>query len=60
MSADLKNSAMTAGLKKISFHSHPKERQCQRMFKLPYNVLISHASKVQLKILQGRLQQQVN
>ena len=25
------------GLEKVSFHSHPKERQCQRMFKLPHN-----------------------
>ena len=24
-------------LKKVSFHSNPKERQCQRMFKLLYN-----------------------
>ena len=24
-------------LKKVSFHSNLKERQCQRMFKLPYN-----------------------
>ena len=31
--------------------------QCQRMFKLP---LISHTSKVMLKILQARLQQYVN
>ena len=23
--------------KKVSFHSNPKERQCQRMFKLPHN-----------------------
>ena len=23
--------------KKVSFHSNPKERQCQRMLKLPYN-----------------------
>ena len=30
------------------------------MFKLPYNVLISHTSKVMLKILQARLQQYVN
>ena len=22
---------------KVSFHSNPKERRCQRMFKLPYN-----------------------
>ena len=26
-----------AGLEKVSFHSNPKERQCQRMFKLPHN-----------------------
>ena len=29
--------AMATGLEKVSFHSNPKERQCQRMFKLPYN-----------------------
>ena len=34
---NLKNSAVTTELKKISFHSNPKERQCQRMFKLLYN-----------------------
>ena len=28
------NSAMATGLEKVSFHSNPKERQCQRMFKL--------------------------
>ena len=30
------------------------------MLKLPHNLLISHASKVMLKILQARLQQYVN
>ena len=30
------------------------------MLKLPYDALISHASKVMLKILQARLQQYVN
>ena len=40
--------------------NNPKERQYQRMFKLPQTVLISHASKVMLKILQARLQQYVN
>ena len=43
-----------------SFHSNPKERQCQRMFKLLHTALISHVSKVMLKILQVRLQQYVN
>ena len=42
------------------FHSNPKERQCQRMLKLPHNCNSSHASKVMLKILQARLQQYVN
>ena len=48
---------MATGLEKVSFHSNPKERQCQRMLKLPYNSLISHTSKVIRKILQARLQQ---
>ena len=46
--------------KNVSFHSSPKERQCQRMCKLPHIALISHASKVMLKILQARLQQYMN
>ena len=55
-----KNSAVAIGLEKVSFHSNPKEGQCQRMFKLPKILLISHANKVMLKILQARLQQYVN
>ena len=37
MPANLENSAVATGLEKVSFHSNPKERQCQKMFKLPYN-----------------------
>ena len=33
----LENSAVAAGLEKVIFHSNPKERQCQRMLKLPHN-----------------------
>ena len=33
MPANLENSAVATGLEKISFHSNPKERQCQRMLK---------------------------
>ena len=33
----MENSAVTTGLENVSFHSNPKERQCQRMFKLPHN-----------------------
>ena len=58
MSTNLENSAVATGHsdQKVSFHSNPKEKQCQRMLKL----LISHASKVMLKILQARLQQYMN
>ena len=37
MTANLENSAVATGLEKVSFHSNPKERQCQRMLKLPHN-----------------------
>ena len=37
MTANLESSAVATELGKVSFHSNPKERQCQRMFKLPHN-----------------------
>ena len=37
MPASLENSAMATGLEKVTFHSNPKEEQCQRMFKLLHN-----------------------
>ena len=52
--------AMTTGLEKVYFLSNPKERQCQKMFNYCESALISHTSKVMLKILQARLQQYVN
>ena len=60
MPANLENSAVATGLEMVSFHSNPKERQCQRMPNYHTIALISHASKVMLKILQARLQQYVN
>ena len=60
MSANLENSAVATGLEKVSFHSNPKERQRQRIFKQHTIALISHASKVMLTILQARLQQYMN
>ena len=60
MSANLENSAVATGLEKISFHSNSKERQCQRMHKLPYNCVHFTCSKGMLKILQARLQEYVN
>ena len=60
MPANLENSAVAIGLEKVSFHSNPKERQCQRMLKLPHNCTHLTFSKVMLKVLQARLQQYVN
>jgi len=60
MPANLENSAVATGLEKVSFHFNLKEGQCQRMFKLLHNWILSHTSKVMLKILQARLQQYVN
>ena len=51
---------MATGLEKVSFHSNPKERQCQKMFKLPHNCIHFRHWKVMLKILQARLQQYLN
>ena len=42
MPANLENSAVATGLENVSFHSNPKERQCQRMFRLPHNCTLSH------------------
>ena len=61
MPLNLENSAVATRLEKVSFHSNPKERQCQRILKHNCTIaLISHTSKVMLKILQARLQQYVN
>ena len=61
MPANLENLAVATGLEKVSFHSSPQRKA------MPKNVqttaqftLISHASKVILKILQARLQQYMN
>ena len=60
MPANLENSAVATALEKVSFHSNPKERQCQRMLTLPHIAHISQASRVIFKILQARHQQHVN
>ena len=51
---------MATELEKISFHSNPKERLCQRMLKLLHNCTHLTCSEVMLKILQARLQQHMN
>ena len=50
MSANLENSAVATGLEKVSFHSNPKgnDEECSNY---GTTALISHASKVMLKIL---------
>ena len=55
MPANLENSAVATRLEKVSFHSNPKECSNYRT-----TVLISHASKVMLKILQASFQQYMN
>ena len=42
MSASLENSAVATGLEKVTFHSNPKERQCQRMSKPTAQLHSSH------------------
>ena len=60
MPTNLENSAVATGLEKVTFHSNPKERQAKEGSNYHTIALISHASKVMLKILQARLQQYMN
>ena len=60
MPANLENSAMAAGLEKFSFHSNVKKGNAEECSNYRTIALISHASKVMLKILQAKLQQYVN
>ena len=59
MPANLENSAAATGLEKVSFHSNPKGN-AKEYSNYRTTVLISHSSKVMLKILQGRLQLYMN
>ena len=61
MPANLENSTVATGLEKVSFYSNPKEGQCLLECSNYRTIaLISHASKVTLKILQARLKQYMN
>ena len=60
MPGNLENSALATGLEKVSFHLIPKKGNAKESSKYHTIVLISHASKVMLKILQARLQQYMN
>ena len=55
MTANMEDSAVATGLEKVSFHSNPKECSTYHLV-----ALISHTSKVVIKILQAKLQQYIN
>ena len=59
MPASLENSAEATGLEKIRFHPVPKKGNARECSGYHTIVLISHTSKLMLKILQARLQQYV-
>ena len=60
MPANLQNSAVATGLEKSVFIPIPKKGNAKECLNYHTVALISHASKVMLKILQARLQQHVN
>ena len=60
MPANLENSAVATGLEKVSFIPIPEKGNAKEFSKYRTIALISHVSKVMLKILQVRLQQYVN
>ena len=60
MPANLENSAVATGLAKVSFHPIPNKGNAKECSNYRTIALISHASKVMLKILQARLQQYMN
>ena len=60
MPENLENSAVVTGLERSVFIPIPKKGNAKECSNYCTIALISHASKVLLKILQGRLQQYVN
>ena len=60
MPANLENSAVATRLEKVSFILIPKKGNVKECSNYHTIALISHTSKVMLKILQARLQQYVN
>ena len=60
MPTNLENSAVATELKNVSFHSNFKKDNAKESTNYCTTALISHASKVMLKILQVRLQQHVS
>ena len=60
MPANLENSAVAIGLETSVFIPVPKKGNAKECSNYRTTALISHASKVMLKILQARIQQYVN
>ena len=60
MPANSENSAVATGLEKSVFITIPKKGNAKEYSNYCTIALISHASKVMLKILQAKLQQYVN
>ena len=60
MPANLENSAVATGQEKVSFRPIPKKGNATECSNYCTIALISHVSKVMLKILQARLQQYIN
>ena len=60
MPANLENSAVASGLEKVSFHSSPTKGNAKEHSNYHTIVLISHASKLMLKILQARIERYGN
>ena len=56
----LENTAVATELEKVSFHSNQKKGSAKECSNYSTIALISHASKVMLKILEDRFQQYVN
>ena len=60
MPANLESSAVATGLEKVSYHSNPKKGNVKKCSNYRTIALISHASKLMLKIHQARFQQYLN
>ena len=60
MPANLENSAVATGLEKVSFIPIPKKDNAKECSNYHTIALISHSSKIVLKILQASLQQYMN
>ena len=60
MPTNLENSAVATGLEKVVFIPIPKKGHAKECSYYHTITLISHASKVMVKVLQARLQQYTN